>query len=44
MSTEIKVPTWALPFGVALLTVSGSWGMLQAETANASEERERIAW
>ena len=43
MSTEIKVPTWALPFGVALLTVSGSWGMLQAETANASEERERIA-
>ena len=43
MSTEIKVPTWALPFGVALLTLSGSWGMLQANTANASEERDRIA-
>jgi len=43
MSAEIKVPTWALPFGVALLTLSGSWGMLQANTANASEDRDRIA-
>jgi len=43
MSAEIKVPTWALPFGVAFVTLAVSWGVLQANTAFASDERDRIA-
>ena len=43
MSTEIKVPTWSVPLGIAFVTLAVSWGVLQANTAFASEERERIA-
>ena len=43
MSESIKVPTWALPALGAAIAVAVSWGVLQANTANASEERARIA-
>jgi len=43
MSAEIKVPTWSVPLGIAFVTLAVSWGVLQANTAFASEERERIA-
>ena len=39
----IKVPTWALPLLIGVLTIAVSWGVLQANTAHASEDRERIA-
>ena len=42
MSESIKVPTWALPALGAAIAVAVSWGVLQANTANASEERARI--
>ena len=42
MSASIKVPTWALPALGAAIAVAVSWGVLQANTANASEERARI--
>jgi hypothetical protein len=38
----IKVPTWALPLLIGVLTVATSWGVLTANTAHASDERERI--
>ena len=41
--TSIKVPTWALPLFIGGVTVAVSWGVLQANTAHASEERARIA-
>ena len=40
---SIKVPTWALPMVIGCLTIAVSWGVLQANTAHASEDRERIA-
>ena len=42
MIESIKVPTWALPALGAAIAVAVSWGVLQANTANASEERARI--
>jgi len=39
----IKVPTWALPLLIGVLTIAVSWGVLQANTAHASEDRERIS-
>ena len=42
MRESIKVPTWALPALGAAIAVAVSWGVLQANTANASEERARI--
>ena len=42
MSEYIKVPTWALPALGAAIAVAVSRGVLQANTANASEERARI--
>ena len=42
MSESIKVPTRALPALGAAIAVAVSWGVLQANTANASEERARI--
>ena len=39
----IRVPTWALPLLIGGVTVAVSWGVLQANTAHATEERERIA-
>ena len=42
MSESIKVPTWALPALGAAIAVAVSWGVLQANTDNASEERARI--
>ena len=38
----LKVPTWALPLLIGVLTVATSWGVLTANTAHASDERERI--
>jgi hypothetical protein len=43
MSGQINLPTWSVPLGVAFVTLAVSWGVLQANTAFASEERERIA-
>ena len=40
---SIKVPTWALPLVIGGLTIAVSWGVLQANTAHANEDRERIA-
>jgi len=39
---SIKVPTWALPLVIGCLTIAVSWGVLQANTAFANEDRERI--
>ena len=39
---SIKVPTWALPMVIGCLTIAVSWGVLQANTAHASDDRERI--
>ena len=39
----IRVPQWSLPLLIGVLTIAVSWGVLQANTAHASEERERIA-
>ena len=39
---SIKVPTWALPLVIGCLSIAVSWGVLQANTAFASEDRERI--
>lgn len=39
----IRVPQWSLPLLIGGLTIAVSWGVLQANTAHASEERERIA-
>ena len=38
----IKVPTWALPLLIGVLTVATSYGVLTANTAHANDERERI--
>ena len=38
----IKLPTWSLPLLIGVLTVATSWGVLTANTAHASDERERI--
>ena len=40
--SSIKVPTWALPMVIGCLTIAVSWGVLQANTAHASDDRERI--
>jgi hypothetical protein len=39
----IRVPQWSLPLLIGGITIAVSWGVLQANTAHASEERERIA-
>ena len=39
----IKVPQWALPIAAAAVSLAVAWGVLQANTAHASEDRERIA-
>ena len=38
----IKIPTYALPLLIGVLTVATSYGVLTANTAHASDERERI--
>jgi hypothetical protein len=43
MSGQINLPTWSVPLAVAFVTLAVSWGVLQANTAFASEERDRIA-
>ena len=40
---SIRVPTWALPLAIGGITIAVSWGVLQANTAHATEERARIA-
>tara|TARA_R100000231_G_scaffold136893_1_gene112645 strand:- start:3317 stop:3616 length:300 start_codon:yes stop_codon:yes gene_type:complete len=39
----IKVPQWALPIAAAAVSLAVAWGVLQANTAHASEDRERIS-
>jgi len=39
---SIRIPTYALPLLIGVLTVATSWGVLTANTAHASDERERI--
>jgi hypothetical protein len=43
MSGQINLPTWSVPLAVAFVTLAVSWGVLQANTAFAGEERDRIA-
>jgi len=40
---SIRIPTWALPLAIGGITIAVSWGVLQANTAHATEERARIA-
>ena len=40
---SIRIPTWALPLAIGGITIAVSWGVLQANTAHAAEERDRIA-
>ncbi len=40
---SIRVPQWALPIAAAAVSLAVAWGVLQANTAHASEDRERIA-
>ena len=39
----IKIPQWGLPIVAAAVSLAVAWGVLQANTAHASEDRERIA-
>ena len=39
----IKIPQWGLPIAAAAVSLAVAWGVLQANTAHASEDRERIA-
>ena len=39
---SIRIPTYALPLLIGVLTVATSYGVLTANTAHASDERERI--
>jgi len=41
--SELKIPSALLPVGAAIVAMAVAWGVLQANTAFASEERERIA-
>ena len=36
----IKVPQWALPIAAAAVSLAVAWGVLQANTAHASEDRQ----
>ncbi len=40
--SRISVPTWALPAIMGILAVCVSYGVLQANTAFAESDRERI--
>tara|TARA_B110000259_G_C14009071_1_gene398945 strand:- start:1783 stop:2076 length:294 start_codon:yes stop_codon:yes gene_type:complete len=40
--SELKIPSTILPLGAAVVAMAVAWGVLQAETSFASEERERI--
>ena len=40
---SIKIPQWALPIAAAAVSLAVAWGVLQANTAHAAEDRERIA-
>ena len=39
---SIKIPTWALPLAGFAISIAVAWGVLQANTAHATEQRERI--
>jgi|TARA_R110000765_G_scaffold383649_1_gene475042 hypothetical protein len=41
--SELKIPSALLPVGAIIVSIAVAWGVLQANTAFASEERERIA-
>ena len=38
----IRVPTWALPLCIGVLTVATSYGVLTANTAHAEDHRAKI--
>ena len=38
----IRIPQWALPLGAGAFAIAVSWGVLQANTAHAASDRERI--
>ena len=38
----IKVPQWSLPLLIGVLTIATSYGVLTANTAHATDDRERI--
>ena len=40
---SIRIPQWALPIAAAAVSLAVAWGVLQANTAHASEDRDRIA-
>jgi negative regulator of sigma E activity len=40
---SIRIPQWGLPIAAAAVSLAVAWGVLQANTAHASEDRERIA-
>jgi len=40
---SIRIPQWALPLAAAAVSLAVAWGVLQANTAHASEDRDRIA-
>ena len=39
---NISLPQWTLPIGAAAVSLAVAWGVLQANTAHATEQRERI--
>tara|TARA_B100001094_G_scaffold101348_1_gene97495 strand:- start:591 stop:893 length:303 start_codon:yes stop_codon:yes gene_type:complete len=40
---SIRIPQWGLPIGAAAVSLAVAWGVLQANTAFAAEDRERIS-
>ena len=40
---SIRIHQWALPIAAAAVSLAVAWGVLQANTAHASEDRDRIA-
>ena len=40
--SQVLIPAAVLPVGAAIVAMSVAWGVLQAETSFASEERSRI--
>ena len=39
---SIKIPTWALPIGAALVSGAIAWGSMQAQAAATQEEVAEI--
>ena len=39
---NISLPSWTLPLAGFAISIAVAWGVLQANTAHATEQRERI--